>query len=247
MSIYKDWDTFCLNADAVSEYLDEETLIRFAAALHRSREERAQLAVRVQAGDVDALREFVNSYVPIIVNGMRQRKDISLYSTELLFRCYDKIQKYVSGHLFLENLEYDTLHYVPWMVMDECGRYIIRQRRKQEKEKECLERKALLDEEYKEYMDSLPDKEFLSLEDGEIPSSVQELVVYMKERLSEREMKVILVRYGMLDGKTKTLEETADYFGVRRERIRQIESKALRKLYAGRYKKRRLPKDFLDD
>jgi RNA polymerase primary sigma factor len=48
--------------------------------------------------------------------------------------------------------------------------------------------------------------------------------------LSERERKVLEMRYGLLDGKDHTLEEVGREFGVTRERIRQIEAKALRKL-----------------
>ena len=48
--------------------------------------------------------------------------------------------------------------------------------------------------------------------------------------LSERERQVIELRFGLLDGKDHTLEEVGQYFDVTRERIRQIEAKALRKL-----------------
>ncbi len=48
--------------------------------------------------------------------------------------------------------------------------------------------------------------------------------------LTEREEKVIRLRFGLEDGKTRTLEEVGQLFGVTRERIRQIEAKALRKL-----------------
>jgi RNA polymerase primary sigma factor len=48
--------------------------------------------------------------------------------------------------------------------------------------------------------------------------------------LSERERQVLELRFGLIDGKDHTLEEVGQYFSVTRERIRQIESKALRKL-----------------
>jgi RNA polymerase primary sigma factor len=48
--------------------------------------------------------------------------------------------------------------------------------------------------------------------------------------LSEREREVLEMRFGLLDGQDHTLEEVGKYFGVTRERIRQIEAKALRKL-----------------
>lgn len=48
--------------------------------------------------------------------------------------------------------------------------------------------------------------------------------------LSDREREVLEMRYGLIDGQDRTLEEVGRYFGVTRERVRQIEAKALRKL-----------------
>ncbi len=48
--------------------------------------------------------------------------------------------------------------------------------------------------------------------------------------LSERERQVLELRFGLVDGRDHTLEEVGQYFEVTRERIRQIELKALRKL-----------------
>ena len=64
------------------------------------------------------------------------------------------------------------------------------------------------------------------------------------ETLSERERKVLIMRFGLDDGKSKTLEDVGKEFSVTRERIRQIEAKAIRKL---RHPTRaRKLKDFLD-
>lgn len=58
----------------------------------------------------------------------------------------------------------------------------------------------------------------------------KELEKVMSEHLSEREQKVLRLRFGLTTGKTMDLEEVGQEFGVTRERIRMIESKALRKL-----------------
>ncbi|MCD6102715.1 MAG: RNA polymerase sigma factor RpoD [Thermotogaceae bacterium] len=59
---------------------------------------------------------------------------------------------------------------------------------------------------------------------------IREEVEKVLRTLNPREAMVLKMRYGLLDGKSKTLEEVGQYFNVTRERIRQIEVKALRKL-----------------
>ena len=64
------------------------------------------------------------------------------------------------------------------------------------------------------------------------------------DTLTPREKKVLELRFGIVDGRTRTLEEVGKEFNVTRERIRQIEAKALRKLrHPSRSKKLR---DFLN-
>ena len=73
---------------------------------------------------------------------------------------------------------------------------------------------------------------------------MQEQIEGILHTLSEREKKVIQLRFGMLDGHPRTLEEVGSEFGVTRERIRQIESKTLSKLrHPSRSQKLR---DYLD-
>jgi RNA polymerase primary sigma factor len=73
---------------------------------------------------------------------------------------------------------------------------------------------------------------------------MQEQLTLVLGSLSERETKVIEMRFGLLDGRARTLEEVGQEFGVTRERIRQIESKTLSKLrHPSRSQKLR---DYLD-
>ncbi|MBR6798568.1 MAG: sigma-70 family RNA polymerase sigma factor, partial [Firmicutes bacterium] len=61
-------------------------------------------------------------------------------------------------------------------------------------------------------------------------SMLKEQLVEVLDTLTEREQKVLKLRFGLEDGRVRTLEEVGKQFDVTRERIRQIEAKALRKL-----------------
>ncbi|EGP5118036.1 sigma-70 family RNA polymerase sigma factor [Enterococcus faecium] len=77
--------------------------------------------------------------------------------------------------------------------------------------------------------DMLPDNEYdieTVIEHDFLRSDLEKPLDY----LNEKERKIIDLRFGLKDGETKTLEEIGQMFGVTRERIRQIEAKALRKL-----------------
>ena len=92
--------------------------------------------------------------------------------------------------------------------------------------------------------------DFIPDDDAPAPADAASLML-LKEQLNDvlstltdREAKVLKLRFGLEDGRSRTLEEVGKEFDVTRERIRQIEAKALRKLrHPSRSKK---VKDFLD-
>jgi RNA polymerase primary sigma factor len=78
--------------------------------------------------------------------------------------------------------------------------------------------------------DFLVDKRVGSPSDSVINLNLREQTAEVLKTLSPREEKIVKMRFGLQDGSEHTLEEVGQYFAVTRERIRQIEAKALRKL-----------------
>ena len=92
--------------------------------------------------------------------------------------------------------------------------------------------------------DFIEDDTALSPADSATFSMLREELANALESLTERERQVVKLRFGLEDGRARTLEEVGREFNVTRERIRQIEAKALRKLrHPSRSKRLR---DFLD-
>jgi RNA polymerase primary sigma factor len=78
--------------------------------------------------------------------------------------------------------------------------------------------------------DFIPDEDIPSPADAAAFTLLQEQLEEVLDTLAPREKMVLKLRFGLSDGKARTLEEVGDLFHVTRERIRQIEAKALRKL-----------------
>lgn len=92
--------------------------------------------------------------------------------------------------------------------------------------------------------DFIPDDDVPAPAEAAAFSMLKEQLVEVLDTLTEREQKVLKLRFGLEDGRARTLEEVGKRFDVTRERIRQIEAKALRKLrHPSRSKKL---KDYLE-
>ena len=94
-------------------------------------------------------------------------------------------------------------------------------------------------------VDFIQDDNVLVPQDAAAFTLLHEQLMEVLLTLTEREQKVLRLRFGLDDGRPRTLEEVGRQFNVTRERIRQIEAKALRKLrHPSRSKKL---KDYLDE
>ena len=92
--------------------------------------------------------------------------------------------------------------------------------------------------------DFIPDEDVPAPAEAAAFSMLKEQLVEVLDTLTDREQKVLKLRFGLEDGRARTLEEVGKEFDVTRERIRQIEAKALRKL---RHPSRsRKLKDYMD-
>ncbi|HAA84810.1 MAG TPA: RNA polymerase sigma factor RpoD [Kosmotogaceae bacterium] len=138
----------------------------------------------------------------------------------------NKVNKVIREHL-QENGEYPTV--------EELGKLTGKTPEKIEeilaasKETVSLESPISGDEE-STMGDFIHDESLERPEESAMKMLLREQIDQVLDTLSPREAMVLKMRYGLLDGKTKTLEEVGQFFNVTRERIRQIEVKALRKL-----------------
>ncbi len=81
-----------------------------------------------------------------------------------------------------------------------------------------------------QFMDLIEDEASSSPMDKVTDSLRRERVYKLLDKMNEREKKILDLRFGLSDGTTHTLGDTAKHFGITRERVRQIESAALEKL-----------------
>ena len=100
------------------------------------------------------------------------------------------------------------------------------------------------EEEDSHLSDFIPDDDASAPADAASQTLLKEQLFNVLNTLTPREAKVLRLRFGLEDGRARTLEEVGKEFDVTRERIRQIEAKALRKL---RHPSRsRILKDYLE-
>ncbi|MDP3804114.1 MAG: sigma-70 family RNA polymerase sigma factor [Candidatus Omnitrophota bacterium] len=86
------------------------------------------------------------------------------------------------------------------------------------------------DEGSTEFLDLIEDENMMSSADSLSNFLTQERIKLLLEKMSNREQKILSLRFGLKDGVPHTLRDTAKQFGITRERVRQIESAAMKKM-----------------
>ena len=133
----------------------------------------------------------------------------------------------------------------PEEIADEMGLSVDKVREIQKIAQEPVSLETPIGEEEDSHLgDFIEDEGVLAPAEAAAISMLKEQLVEVLDTLTEREQKVLKLRFGLEDGRARTLEEVGKEFDVTRERIRQIEAKALRKLrHPSRSKKL---KDYLE-
>ncbi|MDO5037096.1 MAG: RNA polymerase sigma factor RpoD [Tissierellia bacterium] len=133
----------------------------------------------------------------------------------------------------------------PEEIAEEMGMTVEKVREIQKIAQEPVSLETPIGEEEDSHLgDFIPDDDIESPQDAATFTLLKEQLDDVLMTLTEREKEVLTLRFGLIDGRARTLEEVGKVFDVTRERIRQIEAKALRKLrHPSRSKKL---KDFLE-
>ena len=273
--------------DPVRMYLKEIGVVPLL-----TNEEEKELALAVEAGDVEAKQRLAEANLRLVVSIAKRYVGRGMQFLDLIQEGNMGLMKAVDKFDYSKGFKFST--YVTWWIRQAITRAIADQARTiripvhmvETINKLVREQRNLLQElgqdptpeQIAERMDMTPDKvreilkiaqEPVSLEtpigeedDSHLGDFIEDEVIenpvdyttriVLREQLDEvldtltdREENVLRLRFGLDDGKMRTLEDVGKVFNVTRERIRQIEAKALRKL---RQPSRSKPlRDFIED
>ena len=272
--------------DPVRMYLKEIGVVPLL-----TNEEEKELALAVEAGDIEAKQRLAEANLRLVVSIAKRYVGRGMQFLDLIQEGNMGLMKAVDKFDYSKGFKFST--YATWWIRQAITRAIADQARTiripvhmvETINKLVREQRNLLQElgqdptpeQIAERMDMTPDKvreilkiaqEPVSLEtpigeedDSHLGDFIEDEVIenpvdyttriVLREQLDEvldtltdREENVLRLRFVLDDGRTRTLEEVGKVFGVTRERIRQIEAKALRKLRHPSRSKRL--KDFMD-
>ena len=244
--------------DPVRMYLKEIGRVNLLSA-----QEEIELAKKIEQGDEIAKSRLAEANLRLVVSIAKRYVGRGMLFLDLIQEGNMGLIKAVEKFDFSKGFKFST--YATWWIRQAITRAIADQARTIRIPVHMVEtinklirvqRQLLQDlgrdpapEEIGEEDDShlgdfIEDQEAQSPSDHAAYELLKEQLEDVLDTLTDREENVLRLRFGLDDGRTRTLEEVGKVFGVTRERIRQIEAKALRKLRHPSRSKRL--KDFMD-
>ena len=222
------------NSDPVRQYLHAIG----AYQVLKSKEEEVFLAKRVLEGDQDAKDELIQCNLKLVVSIAKHYVNRGMDFLDLIQEGNLGLMKAVDKFDYTRGFKFST--YATWWIRQAITRALADQARTIRIPVHMVEtinkiarlslEKPVGEEDDSHIGDFVVDKDNESPYDYANRSMETERINEVLSQLTEREARVIRLRYGLEDGRTHTLEEVGKEFNVTRERIRQIEAKALKKL-----------------
>ena len=238
--------------DPVRMYLKEIGKVPLLSA-----EEETELAKRMEEGDEAAKKKLAEANLRLVVSIAKRYVGRGMLFLDLIQEGNLGLIKAVEKFDYRKGYKFST--YATWWIRQAITRSIADQARtiripvhmvetinkimKIAQEPVSLET-PIGEEEDSHLGDFIPDDDIPAPADAAAFTLLKEQLMEVLDTLTDREKKVLTLRFGLEDGRARTLEEVGKEFNVTRERIRQIEAKALRKLrHPSRSKKL---KDYLE-
>ena len=223
--------------DPVRMYLKEIGQVKLLSA-----EEEVELAKRVSEGDQEAKNKLTEANLRLVVSIAKKYSGRGLHILDLIQEGNTGLIRAVDKFDWTKGNKFST--YATWWIRQAITRAIADQARTIRVPVhmvEVINKATRCNRKLVQELGREPTMEEIAAELGLpvekiIPADATSnalLAEALKEilgTLTEREADVLRMRFGMYDGRTHTLEEVGQIFGVTRERIRQIENKAIRKL-----------------